>query len=273
MAKKIEISESLGQLIINLYEKGLPHLKIGKELQLSKTKVSRYLKSKGIKARSLDVSHRIFPLDTNYFNVIDSPIKSYILGFFYADACNHSNTNQVSFELQEKDKYIIEKVSDEIHFCKRPLSIIKKREDTHQYRYRLLITSKQISEDLERLGCTPNKSLTLKFPTEEQVPDELLSHFIRGYFDGDGCIHSRECAHGIQVTFNVLGTKEFIETLQIIFENKCQIQRKQKLFKRNNVWSLTYGNKKDLKNIEDFLYKDCTDFFLTRKRIKFELIK
>ena len=32
------------------------------------------------------------------------------------------------------------------------------------------------------------KTFTLRFPTENQVPKELLRHFIRGYFDGDGCV-------------------------------------------------------------------------------------
>ena len=40
--------------------------------------------------------------------------------------------------------------------------------------------------DLINLGCIPNKSLTLTFP--DFINDELLPHFIRGYFDGDGCI-------------------------------------------------------------------------------------
>ena len=43
-------------------------------------------------------------------------------------------------------------------------------------------------EDLIKLGCVPNKSLTVKFPTEEQVPKEFLSSFILGLIDGDGSI-------------------------------------------------------------------------------------
>lgn len=42
------------------------------------------------------------------------------------------------------------------------------------------------------MGLTPRKSLTLTFPTENQVPIEYLPYFVRGYFEGDGCI----CIHG-----------------------------------------------------------------------------
>lgn len=46
--------------------------------------------------------------------------------------------------------------------------------------------------DLISNGCVPKKSLILKFPEEDIVSKELQSHFIRGYFDGDGSLlHSK----------------------------------------------------------------------------------
>ena len=45
--------------------------------------------------------------------------------------------------------------------------------------YRLACYSKKSYTDLINKGCGINKSLILKFP---------VSHFIRGYFDGDGCV-------------------------------------------------------------------------------------
>lgn len=50
------------------------------------------------------------------------------------------------------------------------------------------LRSQKTVDDLKQLGCIERKSLILKFPTEEQVPFDLLHHFIRGYFDGDGSI-------------------------------------------------------------------------------------
>lgn len=54
--------------------------------------------------------------------------------------------------------------------------------------YRLACYSKKSYTDLINKGCGINKSLILKFPDETQVPQNLISHFIRGYFDGDGCV-------------------------------------------------------------------------------------
>ena len=39
-------------------------------------------------------------------------------------------------------------------------------------------------KDIEKLGVVKNKSLVLQFPTEEIVPDEFMSSFVLGYFDG-----------------------------------------------------------------------------------------
>ncbi len=43
--------------------------------------------------------------------------------------------------------------------------------------------------DLIGHGATIRKSLTLTFPTH--LDEKLIKHFLRGYFDGDGCINYR----------------------------------------------------------------------------------
>ena len=53
-------------------------------------------------------------------------------------------------------------------------------------RYRLQIGSKEIFQDLEKLGMIQNKSKVMRFP---DVPVEYFPDFLRGYFDGDGCVH------------------------------------------------------------------------------------
>ena len=68
-----------------------------------------------------------------------------------------------------------------------------------------------MAEELIKKGCIPNKSLVLKFPSYDTVPKELMSHFIRGYFDGDGCISLHQQVHSIRKEVSLLGTKEFLE--------------------------------------------------------------
>ena len=77
------------------------------------------------------------------------------------------------------------------------------------------INSARMVQDLMNHGCTPRKSLTLKW--NEQVPASLMHHFVRGYFDGDGCISFVKRSGCWVVSF--VGNKEFITKL------RCNIKR------------------------------------------------
>lgn len=82
----------------------------------------------------------------------------------------------------------------------------------HQQAYRFSIYSTELAADLIKLGCFQNKSLILEFPTEKQVPRELIHHFMRGYFDGDGCISYGQG----QLRFSVIGTELFLQRYEEI---------------------------------------------------------
>ena len=47
----------------------------------------------------------------------------------------------------------------------------------------LIITRRNMINDLLGLGITPKKSMTLRFP---EIPPEYVPSFMRGYHDGDG---------------------------------------------------------------------------------------
>lgn len=70
-------------------------------------------------------------------------------------------------------------------------------------------------DDLIKHGCIPNKSLKLKFPTT--VPDKLIRHFVRGYFDGDGSIAKNEdrCT--------LISTQEFCDELKKIVKELLSV--------------------------------------------------
>ena len=70
-----------------------------------------------------------------------------------------------------------------------------------------MFCSKEMATDLAKAGCYNKKSLTLKFPTEEQVPSKLIRHFLRGYVDGDGCL----CCTEKTKQFSITGTEDFFK--------------------------------------------------------------
>ena len=137
--------------------------------------------------------NKIYTENENFFKKLDTPEKAYILGFFYADGCNHDKSkiddgynhqNCISFTQLEQDLDILEQIRHALT-CNRPFKEVIQKTNSKK-KYSLDIISDQMSADLSRLGAIPAKSLVLTFP--KFIPDSLMPHFIRGYFDGDGCI-------------------------------------------------------------------------------------
>jgi len=263
MAKFTDISEELGVQIIKLYQEGLAPNKIGVMLERSTSHIATYLKHRGIPSRNNSTACRKYKLNENYFETIDTEHKAYFLGLLYADGCNHLNRTCVSLELQEEDSYLLETFSDAIYLQKRQLHLISSTSPNIKNRYRFVIAHKKISEDLHELGCVPRKTFVLKFPTEEQVPSHLIKHFIRGYFDGDGSIGIYKNDRWLKLKFNILGTFSFLQSLQEVLINCCDIT-KNKISTHGSVYSLTSCNRKDVKSITDFFYKDAT-IYMERK--------
>ena len=53
----------------------------------------------------------------------------------------------------------------------------------------LAIDNATVCADLRQLGVTPRKSLTITFP---EMPPDMVRHFIRGCWDGDGSVYWEE---------------------------------------------------------------------------------
>jgi intein/homing endonuclease len=80
-------------------------------------------------------------------------------------------------------------------------------------RCRWSVQSKHLWNVLNSYGCVPKKSLILKFPSISIFDNKnLIVHFIRGYFDGDGCISYGNKSH-TKCSINIVGTYDFLNTL------------------------------------------------------------
>lgn len=93
---------------------------------------------------------------------------------------------------------------------------ISYREKVNAYRYSF--RDKTFKDILIKQGCAPKKSLILKFPTSEQVPLDLIRHFIRGYFDGDGCF----CNTNACFEASFISAKDFIEGCLLVLPDSLK---------------------------------------------------
>lgn len=253
------------QTIINMYTNGESTVKIGKKFNVSHKKIARILDEYGIKRTG--VSRRKYKIQEDYFDSIDTPNKAYILGFLYADGCNFPKKQTISMSLQEEDKEILDKIRNEIH-SEKSLEFIdysKKNDYGYKYKnqYRLLMFSSHMCSSLNSIGMTPNKSLSLQFP---DIDSSLYSHFIRGYFDGDGCVGFYKTSTVVTIT----STNDFCVKIKDILRHKLNINsRICEASNKNGVTKvLSINGSKQVKKFLDYIYSDA-ELFLKRKYDKY----
>lgn len=188
------------------------------------------------------------------FETIDTEEKAYWLGFLYADGSVGSTDNRIELGLAEKDAGHIEKFRDFIGIPNK----ISYRPNTKSYRYSF--KSIPCKADLIKQGCVPKKSLILEFPTEQQVPKELIRHFIRGYFDGDGWFTNTPGCFQV----GIIGTENFIKG----FLDSIEIENKSnKIFdvhREDGAKRYVFGAYQDVLNFLNWIYKD-SNIYLDRK--------
>ena len=208
---------------------------------------------------------RKYTLNEFYFDVIDNEAKAYFLGFLYADGNHCVKKNRITIGLQERDKYILEEFNRMIN-SNRPIvfkskELLNKRKGftNCQNQYYLNINSKHMSQSLLKLGLFNNKTFILKFPTEDQVPEFLQSHFIRGYIDGDGCVEKKG------VSF--MGTFDFCSKIKEIAKNKLNVNFYYRFKCTYPISEFTLKNK-SARTFLKWIYQDST-IYLKRKYLRF----
>ncbi len=265
MGKPIEnpIGESvLEDLYIN---KKLSAAKIA-ALHETKTQQIYYLLEKyGIPRRSLTKMNTSFSVNESYFKTIDSAEKAYWLGFLYADGYV-TKRHQVGLSLAEQDAHHVEKFREAVNST-HPIHCYTSSGYGHGKYVKLIFSCQEMTSDLIQLGCVQQKSLVLKFPTEDQVLSNFMRDFVRGYFDGDGSITTGGI--GRPLTLRICGTREFLEGVRnyfntIVYPDKISNQLEKRKRDQKNNYSLTISSHNKARKILDCLYKSAP-VYLDRK--------
>lgn len=237
--------------VLELLGQGYSIQEVSRELSVNRSSIFKRLKKLNIHVPN---RHNSTKFNNTVFDRIDTEEKAYWLGFLYADGYLSASAYRIELSLAIKDLPHLRKFAD---FLEYPTNI---RIDS--YRCRFVVTNKHLWEVLNGVGCTPKKSLTLKFPnTDIFAESSLIPHFIRGYFDGDGYIG---ITRSDRLQCSILGTREFIEDLvkhsaiprNIHQRNPCK-----------NTVSVFYSYSSANK-LCDFLYSNAT-IYLDRKYNKY----
>lgn len=121
-------------------------------------------------------------VNADYFEVIDTQEKAYWLGYIYADGHAAIKAPWVVI-LQSADVDHVQRFADAVEYTGevKPIEGSGFNEDAKHGR--LVICRKKMCDDLNRWG---RNETFMEIP---KIDPELVRHFIRGYFDGDGSVY------------------------------------------------------------------------------------
>lgn len=220
-------------------------------------------------------------INHNFFNCIETEEQAYILGFYLADGYLDEKHNRITFSVTESDRKIIENIQRLIAPTQKILTV-KPRANSQGYTSKPMVSiqipSKQLANDLQKYGIggrkTYNENIDVSF-----IPKDLMIHFIRGYFDGDGTVYSKEVVrvrNGRQISsencnWSILShNSHHLHQIQKFLSEECGIYSNIIKDGRGN-FLISITRKTDFMKMRELLYKDAT-LYLDRKKEKYESV-
>lgn len=261
-----ELRKYKDELIYKYVEEKKSSYEIAKEYNTYNCTVLDILKENGVHGRSKTESNRKYELDTKWFDVINTQEKAYVFGFICADGTVSSSGRCVFIQLADYDEEILIKMAkasnNTIPIRDAKSNDREKREKELGHWYRgLYWNSIEIVKSLEEKGVVHNKSLILKFPN--CISEELMPHFVRGYYDGDGSL----CRSGNGINIKITSSCYFNIELEKIF-NSFNWRTKLNYTENGITTNLCINYQDDVKAFLEWIYKDAS-IYLERKRNRY----
>jgi len=196
-----------------------------------------------------------FSLNEEWLDEIDNEFKAYFLGLMLSDGYI-STKNRIGLRLKKEDDTLVKEIFSQ--FSKN-YGVNSKG---------VVITSKILHCKLKEYGIIENKTkLDLKIPN---IKIDLLRHFVRGYFDGDGSISIVKSKKYCQIYICSVSKNILEELKDLLNQNKIQSkiyveEREGKPYKIinkiynncRNMYRLHIEKHENLLKFYEFLYKDC----------------
>jgi hypothetical protein len=251
-------------IIVNDYLNGVSMTELVIKYSLHRSTLQKILLRHDVK---LHKNKSKIKCNKNFFSVY-SKESCYWAGFILADGNLRVDRNSLQLKLSKIDKDHLYSFLKDIK-CDN-LSLVKEYNDYVS----LTIHLDEFKNDLiNNFGITPNKTLTADI--SNKIPTDMLIHFIRGYFDGDGSITKTTT-----ITLSFVGTVKLLLKLTQYFKNKLNIELKSKnetppIQKSNNdlIGAVSYSGKNAIKIMDSFYYDLSENNYLKRKLHKYKQLK
>ena len=250
--------------MLNLFDKYGSWSKVAKIKEVNINTLYSYVEKYEIK------TYKSHTLNEKYFDIIDTDLKAYFLGFLSADGnINNSRKSLIlNISIQYKDKYILEKFLQELE-ADYEIKVY------HEGYASLFIGNNYLCKTLSKYNVVPKKSSIYE---PKNIPKEFIPAFIKGFFDGDGCISGVRVddegkydinKYKCRITGNknsMRTFKEYLKDLNIdsnfrkLKDGKSYEIYEVAIFKNDDIYkfakiykSVDFGIKRKLKRFDNFI--------------------
>lgn len=284
--KELTVSKVLHNHNIDI-KKGLPkYIPTEEEIQIVKTIIEGHQSyndaARAIKRdvtivkRIINENHIIYdyrPYNKNlihdYFSVIDSPKKAWLLGFLFTDGSVRKvgNSYQIRLSIQQNDEEIINQIKNWLNIDTKTHYDCRENKKCCG----IEIASQQMFEDLAKYGIVPNKTYNTKGLSLNLIPDEFKRDYIRGLFDGDGGISFTGNIYEISCDFTSY-YYETVEEMRDFIDKAVDKKEHNKIAVLSNKCRCSWRGRRQVVKILSWLYDD-SNVYLKRKYDKYLWIK
>lgn len=195
----------------------------------------------------------------DYFKKIDNENKAYLLGYITADG---SVTGKVlRLECVERDRELIDFAVKEI--CPTAKVSVSEREGRNNTVYSYL-GSVDIVNDLKKYHVIKGKQgANLPMP---ELDSDLIRHFVRGYFDGDGTVYRRGNRPSVSFCADEIFANQLSELFGEIGIRSSVIDMRKY---GSNIFHVRVDNNASTYRLFSYMY-DASNFKLDRKYKKYK---
>lgn len=260
MGAKILLDEDL---VIEKYNELNSTRKVSKFFGVSYGPIKSILKSRGI-----NYSQRKNFVNEMYFDSIDSEEKAYWLGFLYADGYIRERKSGSSLELKlsQLDINHLELFKKTLNSTHKIVLNVSKTYNKHgkecfSNMAHFAIYSNRLVNSIKSQGFHSRKTFTIDKPN---IDNQYIRHFLRGFFDGDGCFYIKK-----DKNCNFLTTRYGFTCASTKFKNFIieELNKNSISVKSYGDFQLNVTSYSDCLKLYHYFYNDAT-IYLKRKKEK-----
>lgn len=206
------------EFLVKNYEK-MSYREIGKFLGRTRSSIANKAHKLGI------LQEKKYKFNADFFKNPLNEYSAYWLGFISADGYISKDNKELGITLKASDCEHLKKFNKDIE-GNIPVTIRTRKQTSYMGKNiperdqcEIRVYSKDFVRDLCLYGIVPRKSLILEFPKIED--SDLMWHYIRGYFDGDGSIYYDKNSNQLRTKITcgsslfVKGFREYLDKYNI----------------------------------------------------------